>query len=72
MTAPARFMVLVLGIVVVAGVLMAPRRNEQLAMLRDEDKQAQIIALLEPRVARGENDPGVLATLARSYAEIGN
>ena len=72
MTAPARFIILVIGIVVGAAVLMAPRGNEQLAMLQDEDKQAQIIALLEPRIARGENDPNLLATLGRAYAEIGS
>jgi tetratricopeptide (TPR) repeat protein len=72
MTAPARFIILVIGIVVGAAVLMAPRGNEQLAMLQDEDKHAQIIALLEPRIARGENDPNLLATLGRAYAEIGS
>jgi tetratricopeptide (TPR) repeat protein len=63
---------LVIGIVVGAAVLMGPRLDERLAMMRDEDKQAQVISLLEPRVARGENDPGLLATLARSHTEIGN
>ena len=67
MTAPARFIILVIGIVVAAAVLMAPRGNERLAMLQDEDKHAQIIALLEPRIARGENDPNLLATLGRAY-----
>ena len=72
MTAPARFIILVIGIVVGAAVLLAPRGNEQLAMLQDEDKHAQIIALLEPRVARGENDPNLLATLGRAYGEVGS
>ena len=72
MTASARFIMLVIGIVGAAAVLMAPRRDEWLAMMQDEDKQAQIIALLEPRLARGENDPRLLATLGRSYAELGN
>ena len=72
MTAPARFIILVIGIVVGAAVFLAPRGNEQLAMLQDEDKHAQIIALLEPRVARGENDPNLLATLGRAYGEVGS
>jgi tetratricopeptide (TPR) repeat protein len=72
MTASARFIMLVIGIVGAAAVLMAPRRDEWLAIMQDEDKQAQIIALLEPRLAHGENDPTLLATLGRSYAEIGN
>ena len=72
MTAPARFIILVIGIVVAAAVLLAPRGNERLAMLQDEEKHAQIIALLEPRIARGENDPNLLATLGRAYGEVGS
>jgi tetratricopeptide (TPR) repeat protein len=72
MTASARFIVLVTGVVVAAAALMAPRRDEWLAMMWDEDKQVQIISLLEPQLARGENDPALLATLGRAYAEIGN
>jgi len=71
-TAPRRFILLVVGIVLAAGAIMMPGRNEWLAMMRDEDKQAQIIALLEPRLANGDNDPELLATLGRSYAEIGS
>jgi tetratricopeptide (TPR) repeat protein len=72
MTAPARFIMLVVGMVSVGAVFMTPRLDEWLAIMRDEDKQAQIIALLEPRLAQGKVDPGLLATLGRSYAEIGN
>jgi hypothetical protein len=72
MTAPTRFILLVIAVVCAAGALMVPGRDEWLAMMRDEDKQAQIIALLEPRLERNGNDIGILATLARSYAEIGN
>lgn len=72
MTAPVRFILLVVGIVVAAAALMAPRHEEWLAVLWDQDKQAQIIALLEPRLARGDNDPDLLATLGRCYAETGN
>ena len=72
MTAPIRFILLVIAVVSAAAALMAPGRDEWLAMMRDEDKQAQIITLLEPRLARNGNDIGLLATLGRSYAEIGN
>ena len=72
MTAPTRFVLLVIGIVVAAAALMAPRRDEWLAVLRDEGDQARIISLLEPRPARQPNDPGLLGTLAGSYAEIHN
>ena len=72
MTAPTRFILLVIAVVCAAGALMVPGRDEWLAMMRDEDKQAQIIALLKPRLERNGNDIGILATLARSYAEIGN
>jgi tetratricopeptide (TPR) repeat protein len=71
-TAPRRFIVLVVGIVLAAAAIMAPRRDEMLAMMRDENKQAQIIALLEPRLVESGSDIDLLATLGRSYAEIGN
>jgi hypothetical protein len=72
MTAPVRFILLVIGIMIVAATLMVPRRDEWLAMMWDEKKQAQMIALLEPRLARGDNDPDLLATLGRCYAAIHN
>ncbi|HET7884530.1 MAG TPA: hypothetical protein VFL55_26815 [Acetobacteraceae bacterium] len=70
--APRRFILLVVGLVVVAGAVMLPRRDEWLAVMRDEDKQAQIISLLEPRLAAGDDEPELLATLGRSYGEVGN
>jgi tetratricopeptide (TPR) repeat protein len=73
MNTPARrFIVLVIVTVIAVAVLMAPRRAEWLAIMRDDDQQAQIIALMEPRLARNGDDPDVLATLGRAYAEIGN
>jgi tetratricopeptide (TPR) repeat protein len=73
MNTPARrFIVLVIVIVAAAAVVMAPRRDEWLAIMRDGDQQAQIIALLEPQLARNGDDPDLLATLGRSYAEIGD
>jgi tetratricopeptide (TPR) repeat protein len=72
MKGPARsFVLLVLAILIVAGYLLAPRRNETFAIMRDQRQQLAIIALLEPRLAASEDDPYLLATLARSYAEVG-
>jgi hypothetical protein len=48
MTAPVRFIILILLVIVAAVALMAPRLDERLAMMRDDNKQAEIIALLEP------------------------
>src|SRR5579871_5843287 len=73
MSSSARhFIMLVVFTVVAVGVLMAPRRDEWFAIMRDEDKQAQIIELLEPRLARNPYDADALATAGRSYAELGN
>src|ERR1700761_443011 len=72
MSTPGRFIILVLSIVIAAAAFMAPRRDEWLAMMSDDKKHSQIIALLEPKLERSPNDTAVLATLGRSYAEIGN
>ena len=72
MTAPVRFIMLVIGLVIAGAILMAPRGNERLSMMLDDGKQAQVIALLEPRLAQGETDPTLLAMLGRSYAGLGN
>ncbi len=66
-----RFVLLVLVILLVAGYLLAPRRNETFAIMRDQRQQMAIIAQLEPRLATSEDDPALLATLARSYGEVG-
>lgn len=66
-----RFVLLVLVILLVAGYLLAPRRNETFAIMRDQRQQMAIIALLEPRLIAGDDDPNLLATLARSYGEVG-
>jgi tetratricopeptide (TPR) repeat protein len=71
-TSARRFIVLVIVTVVAVAVLMAPRRAEWLAIMRDDDQQAQIIAMMEPRLARNGDDPDTLATLGRAYGEIGN
>ena len=56
MKGPARsFVLLVLAILIVAGYLLAPRRNETFAIMRDQRQQLAIIALLEPRLATSED-----------------
>jgi tetratricopeptide (TPR) repeat protein len=73
MNTPARrFLGLVTVTVIAMAVLMAPRGAEWLAIMRDGDQQAQIIALMEPRLALKGDDPDMLATLGRAYTEIGN
>jgi tetratricopeptide (TPR) repeat protein len=72
MTAPTRFIVLIIVVIAAAAAFMAPRTDEWLAVMLDEDKQAQIISLLEPRLAHAMDDPGILAILGRAYAETGN
>src|SRR6478735_5018337 len=72
MTVPIRFLVIVSVLIAVVAVAMVPRSKEWLAVLRDEDKQTQVIALLEPRLANGENDPATLAALGQAYAAAGD
>lgn len=73
MIAPAhRFIVLVVISGAALALVMAPRRNEWFAIMRDEHRQADIIAQLEPRLAAGGVEAGLLATLARSHAELGH
>ena len=67
-----QFMLVVLGIATVTAAAMVPRANEWLAVMRDDRKQAQIIAQLEPRLAQDGQDPNLLATLARAYADLGD
>ena len=72
MTTPTRFLLLVLGLVAAAAAVMAPRGDEWLAMLRDNHKQAQIVAMLEPRLAQEDDNPTLLAALGRAHADLGN
>lgn len=72
MTVPIRFLVIISILIAVIAVAMVPRSDEWLAVLRDEDKHAQVIALLEPRLAHGENDPAILAALGQAYAAVGD
>lgn len=72
MASAHRFIVFVVIAGAALAAVMAPRRNEWLAIMRDEHKQADIIAQLEPRLAMGTLDAGQLATLARSHADLGH
>ena len=40
--------------------------------MRDNHKQAQIVAMLEPRLAREDDNPTLLAALGRAHADLGN
>jgi tetratricopeptide (TPR) repeat protein len=69
--APRHFFVLVLAVVVAVGVFMAPRHDEWFAVMHDEKRHEQIIALLEPTLAGNSSDADVLAKLSRAYAGSG-
>jgi tetratricopeptide (TPR) repeat protein len=70
--ASVRFMLLVVGLVIVAGYALAPRYNERLAMLADAHGPAELIGLLEQRRTGGDQDPTLLASLSRAYEAAGN
>src|SRR3954451_18972849 len=72
MNLPVKFLLLVLAIATAAIATMVPRGNEWFAVMRDDRKQAQIVALLEPKLAREGDDPLVLATLGRAHADLGD
>ncbi len=72
MTLPGQFLLLVLAIAAAAAATMAPRTDEWLAVMRDDRKQAQIVALLEPKLARDGANPSLLATLGRAHADLGD
>jgi tetratricopeptide (TPR) repeat protein len=72
MTLPGQFLLVVLGIAAALAAAMVPRTDEWFAVMRDDRKQAQIVATLEPRLAREGNDLTLLATLGRAHADLGN
>jgi tetratricopeptide (TPR) repeat protein len=72
MNLPGQFLLLVLAAAAAATAAMVPRSNEWFAVMRDDRKQAQIVALLEPKLAREGDDPLVLATLGRAHADLGD
>lgn len=51
---------------------MIPRRDERLAVMLDEGQQAQVVAILEPRLASGDIEPSLLVTLGLAHAALGN
>lgn len=67
-----RFLLFVLGIAAATAAAMVPRANEWLAVMNDDHKQAQIVAQLEPKLAREGESPNLLATLGRAYADLGD
>ncbi len=64
-------MIVVLGIFVAAMVLLAPQRDEWLAVLQDDGKGTQVVDVLEPLLTRNPDDLRLLATLARAYGTRG-
>lgn len=68
----AQFILLVICLVCGVAVIMLPGRDERLAVMLDEGKNAQVVAIVEPRLTRGETDPTLFATLGRAHAALGN
>jgi tetratricopeptide (TPR) repeat protein len=66
-----RFVLLVIVLLFLAAISLLPRREERLAILADEGRHKQVIALLERQFAGESRDPALLAALGRSYAAIG-
>jgi tetratricopeptide (TPR) repeat protein len=67
-----QFVLLVIVLLVVAAVSLSPRRQEHVAMLADEGRHKEVIALLERQLTKGLSDPDLLAALGRSYAALGD
>ena len=66
-----QFVLLVIVLLVLAAVSLSPRRQERLAVLADEGRHKEVIALLERQLTKGPSDPDLLAALGRSYAALG-
>ena len=71
MRAAPQFVVLVILLLLVAAMSLWPRRAEQIAVLADEGRHEEAIALIEGRLAEQPRDPGLLAALGRSRAALG-
>jgi tetratricopeptide (TPR) repeat protein len=54
-----------------AAVVLSPRRGERAAVLAAEGRHKEAITVLELRLARAPHDPDLLAALGRSYAALG-
>ena len=70
MTKARQFVLMVILSLLVAAVVLSPRR-EHAAMLAGEGRHKEAIALLERQLARTPHDPDVLAALGRSHAALG-
>ena len=66
-----QFVLLVIVLLVLAVVSLSPRRQERLAVLADEGRHKEVIALIERQLTKGPSDPDLLAALSRSYAALG-
>jgi tetratricopeptide (TPR) repeat protein len=66
-----QFVLLVIVLLVLAAVSLSPRRQERLAVLADEGRHKEVIALLERQLTKSPNDPDLLAALGRSHAALG-
>jgi tetratricopeptide (TPR) repeat protein len=71
MRAAPRFVLLVLVLLALAAVLLWPRPAERMAMMVDEGRRKEAIALLQRGLAEHPGDPELLASLGRSYAALG-
>jgi tetratricopeptide (TPR) repeat protein len=66
-----QFILVVVVSLLIAAVVLFPRREEHAAMLAGEGRHKEAIAILERRLAGAPPDPDLLAALGRSYAAVG-
>jgi tetratricopeptide (TPR) repeat protein len=71
MTTARQFILAVIVSLLIAAVVLSPRREEREAMLAGEGRHRDAIALLESRLAGAPGDPEILAALGRSHAALG-
>ena len=72
MTRARQFILVVIIALLVAVLVLSPRREEHAAMLAGEGRHKAAIALLERRLAGAPHDPDLLAAIGRSYAALGD
>jgi tetratricopeptide (TPR) repeat protein len=66
-----KFTVVVVASLVLAAIVLAPGRQEYVAMLASEGRHKEAIAILEHQLADAPQAPDLLAALGRSYAALG-
>jgi tetratricopeptide (TPR) repeat protein len=71
MKAAPRFIILIVVVLGLVGIIAFPRRTEQIAMLAEEGRHREAIAILERRLSDQPRAPEIVAGLARSYAAVG-